>query len=57
MSKNQIVTFTSNNHVHVYSGKTGVKPMPPFKTHGSIEEAKQYLKEKRSIEEPKILEK
>ena len=32
-----IVTFTCNNHVHVYHEKSGVLPMPPFKSHSSIE--------------------
>lgn len=57
MSKFLVVTFTCNNNVHVYSGKTGVKPMFPYKIHGSVEDAKKYLEETRNIIEPKVLEK
>ena len=57
MEKALVVTFTCNNMIHVYAGKTGVKPMPPYKTHCSVEEAKNYLLETRAVNDPKILEK
>ena len=57
MNKPLVVTFTCNNKIHVYAGKTGVKPMPPYKIHSSVEDAKKYLEEERGIKEPKVLEK
>ena len=57
LNKSLVVTFTCNNKIHVYTGKTGVKPMFPYKIHGSVEDAKKYLEEERGIKEPKVLEK
>ena len=50
-----IVTFTCNKHVHVYHEKSGVLPMPPFKSHSSIEAAVKYLKENRNVSNPEII--
>jgi hypothetical protein len=50
-----IVTFTCNNHVHVYHEKSGVLPMRPFKSHSSIEVAVKYLKENRNVSNPEII--
>ena len=50
-----IVTFTCNNHVHVYDEKSGVLPMSPYKTHSSIEAAVKYLKDNRAISNPEII--
>lgn len=50
-----VVTFTCNNHVHVYDEKSGVLPMSPYKTHSSIEAAVKYLKENRNISNPEII--
>jgi hypothetical protein len=50
-----IVTFTCNNHVHVYEEKRGVLPMSPYKTHSSIEAAVKYLKENRNVSNPEII--
>lgn len=52
-----VVTFTCNNHVHVYSNKSGVKPMPPYKIHNSVEKALEYLTKTRSLARPKVLHK
>lgn len=57
MNKLLVVTFTCNNNIHVYNDKCGVKPMLPYKKHGSIEDAKKYLEETRKITEPKVLDK
>jgi hypothetical protein len=53
--KQKIVTFTCNNGIHIYSEKSGVKPMFPYKIHTSIDNAVKYLKEDRGIDDPKIL--
>lgn len=50
-----VVTFTCNNHVHVYDEKSGVIPKSPYKTHSSIEAAVKYLKENRNISNPEII--
>ena len=50
-----IVTFICNNHVHVYYEKSGVLPMPPFKSHSSIESSVKYLKENRNVSNPEII--
>ena len=50
-----VVTFTCNNHVHVYDEKSGVLPMSPYKTHSSIEAAVKYLKENRNVSNPEII--
>ena len=50
-----IVTFTCNNHVHVYKEKCGVLPMSPYKTHSSIEAAVKYLKDNRNVSNPEII--
>ena len=50
-----VVTFTCNNHVHVYDEKSGVLPMSPYKTHSSIEAAVKYLKETRNVSNPEII--
>jgi len=50
-----IVTFTCNNHVHVYNEKSGVLPMSPYKKHSSIEAAVKYLNENRNINDPEII--
>ena len=50
-----VVTFTCNNHVHVYEEKRGVLPMSPYKTHSSIEAAVKYLKENRNVSNPEII--
>jgi hypothetical protein len=42
----EIVTFCCSKSVHVYSKNCGVKPMPPYKSHASIDEAKKYLVER-----------
>jgi len=49
------VTFTCNDHVHVYDEKSGVLPMSPYKTHSSIEAAVKYLKENRNVSNPEII--
>jgi hypothetical protein len=49
------VTFTCNDHVHVYDEKSGVLPMSPYKTHSSIEAAVKYLKETRNVNYPEII--
>lgn len=41
-----IVTFTCQKDVFVYNENCYVKPMAPFKTHESIEQAKTCQKEK-----------
>ena len=50
-----VVTFTCNDHVHVYDEKSGVLPMSPYKTHSSIEAAVKYLKENRNVSNPEII--
>jgi len=50
-----VVTFTCNNHVHVYDEKSGILPMSPYKTHSSIEAAVKYLKETRNVSNPEII--
>lgn len=50
-----VVTFTCNNHVHVYDEKSGVLPMSPYKTHSSIEAAVKYLNETRNVSNPEII--
>jgi hypothetical protein len=53
--KKLVVTFTCNNCVHVYEQKSGKKPMPPYKIHLNEQNAVNYLKETRGIDEPKII--
>ena len=53
--KSLVVTFICSNKIHVYSGKTGFKPRHPYKTHGSVEDAKKYLEKERGVKEPNIL--
>jgi len=50
-----VVTFTCNNHVHVYDEKSGILPMSPYKTHSSIEAAVKYLNETRNVSNPEII--
>jgi queuine/archaeosine tRNA-ribosyltransferase len=50
-----VVTFTCNDHVHVYDEKSGILPMSPYKTHSSIEAAVKYLKETRNVNYPEII--
>ena len=38
-----IITFGCSKFVHVYSENCSVRPMPPFKSHSSIQDAKDYL--------------
>jgi hypothetical protein len=35
--------------------KSGVLPMPPFKSHSSIESAVKYLKENRNVSNSEII--
>lgn len=48
--KQTIVTFSCSNNIHVYNDDSCVKPMPPYKTHSSIEKAIKYMKENRNID-------
>jgi hypothetical protein len=50
-----VVTFTCNNNVHVYEEKSGTQPMYPYKVHNTIKAAIKYLKEKRKVNNPKII--
>jgi hypothetical protein len=57
MNRTLVVTFTCNNNIHVYDDKSGVKPMPPYKTHSSVEDARIYLEETRGVTVIKVLNK
>ncbi len=39
-----IVTFGCQSDVYVYEASSGVRPMWPYKTHSSVDKAKEYLK-------------
>jgi hypothetical protein len=53
--KKLIVTFDCHNNVNVYNAKSGVKPRLPYRTHSTEEDAVNYLKENRGIDNPKIV--
>lgn len=50
MMKQTIVTFSCSNGIFIYNDDSCVKPMPPYKRHSSIEDAKKYMKENRNID-------
>ena len=54
MSKT-IVTFSCQKTIHVYHEKSSVRPMPPYKPHNSIEDAKKFMEEERGIKNPKVI--
>jgi hypothetical protein len=55
MNKKLIVTFSCTNNINVYDEKSSVKPRLPYKAHSTEEDAVNYLKENRGIDNPKIV--
>jgi hypothetical protein len=55
MSKKHFVTFSCSNAISVYHEKSGVKPRLPYKSHGTEQDAINYLKEEKGIDNPKIV--
>jgi hypothetical protein len=50
-----VVTFSCSNAVHLFTKNGCIRPTLPYKTHRTVENAKEYLKEERCIDNPKIL--
>lgn len=50
----RIITFSCSESIHVYTSQSSVKPMWPYKSHSSLEDAKTHLMEVRGIKDPKI---
>lgn len=38
-----IITFSCSNKVHVYESGCGYIPTPPYETHSTVQDAKDYL--------------
>lgn len=56
MDKEIIVTFSCSNAIHVYKPKCSVLPRYPYKSHETLEKAKEHLNTK-GITDPEIITK
>lgn len=50
-----IVTFSCQQNIFVYTEKSKVKPRLPYKTHSSVDNAEQHLKQ-RGVKEIRVIE-
>jgi hypothetical protein len=51
----RIITFGCSESIHIYTSQSSVRPIWPYKSHKSIEDAKKHLIDLRGIKEPKII--
>jgi len=51
-----IVTFSCQKNIFIFNKKSGLKPMPPYKVHQTVEKAKLWLMN-QGILDPQIIEK